>query len=83
MNIEFAILLDSLKKINMVYWVCYNLKVINIYTCIFYQNQNFIKKKKKSFITYNMKVQHVYIYNLNQNQNFIKIIVRNLYILTQ
>jgi len=36
-------MLVSLKKINMICKVYYNLKVISIYIYIFNQNQNFIK----------------------------------------
>ena len=38
------ILLLSLKKINIICWVCYNLKVTNICTFHFNYNQNFIKR---------------------------------------
>jgi len=44
-NIVLAILLMSLKNINIVYWVFYTLEFSNIQSLFFFnQNQNFIKK---------------------------------------
>jgi len=51
--IIFVILLWLLKKINMIFLVCYNLKITNIYTYNFNQNHNLFiiymhKHNKKS-----------------------------------